>query len=79
MGSDFCSAPASSVDAERSFSDGRREINFMQHNISSQTFKAEMAVGSWEGTPLFPDIDAAIRVLQQSMSRSSTINSSADN
>jgi hypothetical protein len=31
---------ATSVDAERAFSTGRRQINFTQHNINSQTFRA---------------------------------------
>jgi hypothetical protein len=48
---------ATSVEAERAFSVGRRQVNFMQHNMSSQTFKARMAVGSWAKTPLFPGID----------------------
>ncbi|KAH8108920.1 hypothetical protein DFH11DRAFT_1818298 [Phellopilus nigrolimitatus] len=56
---------ASSVDAERAFSKGRRDINFMQHNMSSQTFKARMAVGSWDGTPLFPAVDNAIDILEE--------------
>ena len=38
---------AASTDTERAFSEGCWEVNFMQHNMSSQTFKAEMAVGSW--------------------------------
>ena len=48
---------ATSVDAERAFSVGHRQVNFMQHNMNSQTFKAQMAVGSWAKTPLFPGID----------------------
>ncbi|KAF7325090.1 hypothetical protein MKEN_00552100 [Mycena kentingensis (nom. inval.)] len=36
--------PATSVDVERAFSEGRREIGFMQHNMSAQTFRAEMAL-----------------------------------
>ncbi|KDR68283.1 hypothetical protein GALMADRAFT_78780 [Galerina marginata CBS 339.88] len=58
MASDYCSAPATSVDAERAFSTGRRQVNFMQHNMSSQTFKAQMAVGSWAktGSPLNPGL-----------------------
>ncbi|KAF7300733.1 HAT family dimerization protein [Mycena kentingensis (nom. inval.)] len=55
MGSDFCSMPATSVDVERAFSEGRREIGFMQHNMSAQTFRAEMALGSWDGQPFFPN------------------------
>ncbi|EJD08329.1 uncharacterized protein FOMMEDRAFT_38913, partial [Fomitiporia mediterranea MF3/22] len=53
MGLDFCSAPATSVDAEQAFSVGCCQINFIQHNTSSDTFRAQMAVGSWDGTPLF--------------------------
>jgi len=48
---------ATSVDAERAFSTGRRQVNFMQHNMSSQTFKARMGVGSWSKTPLWPAFD----------------------
>ncbi|EJC99098.1 uncharacterized protein FOMMEDRAFT_94387 [Fomitiporia mediterranea MF3/22] len=64
MGTDFCSAPATSVDAERAFSVGRRQINFMQHNTSSDTFRAQMAVGSWDGTPLFSNIKDAIGIIE---------------
>ncbi|GBE85907.1 hypothetical protein SCP_0804310 [Sparassis crispa] len=64
MGSDFCSAPTSSTDAERAFSDGRREVNFMQHNTLSQTFKASMAVGSWDGTPLLPDFPELTQLMR---------------
>lgn len=47
---------ASSVDAERAFSVGRRQVNFMQHSMSSQTFKAKMGLGSWKKLPFFPSI-----------------------
>ncbi|KAF9233124.1 hypothetical protein BU15DRAFT_54315, partial [Melanogaster broomeanus] len=59
-----CRLIASSTDVERAFSDGRRDVNFMQHNTSSQTFKSEMAVGSWDGTPLFPDIRRAVQIIE---------------
>lgn len=62
-----CLLPAASTDAERAFSEGRREVNFMQHNMSSQTFKAEMAVGSWFGTPLMPNIEEAVRIIEAKM------------
>jgi hypothetical protein len=65
-------ATASSTDAERAFSEGHREVNFMQHNTTSQTFKAEMAVGSWDGTPLFPEVDAAIRIMEKKLDRRAT-------
>ena len=44
----------------------------MQHNMSSQTFKAEMAVGSWGGTPLMPNISEAVRVIERKMARGAT-------
>jgi hypothetical protein len=46
---------ATSVDAEQAFSTGRRQVNYMQHNMSSQTFKAHVAIGSWAKTPIFPE------------------------
>ncbi|KAJ7720700.1 hypothetical protein B0H16DRAFT_1432296 [Mycena metata] len=69
MGSDFCSAPATSVDTERSFSVGRRKLGFMQHNTADQTFRSSMALGSWDGTPLFPDLEPAIKILRHAMER----------
>ncbi|KAJ6598569.1 hypothetical protein B0H10DRAFT_1636513, partial [Mycena sp. CBHHK59/15] len=45
---------ASSVDAERAFSGGRLQVNHLQHQTSSQTFKARVALGSWINTPLLP-------------------------
>ncbi|KAI9566708.1 hypothetical protein HD554DRAFT_2220870 [Boletus coccyginus] len=54
MALDYLSAPASSVDAERSFSCGWLQVNHLQHGISSQSFKAKLAVGSWSRTPLLP-------------------------
>ncbi|EDR01553.1 uncharacterized protein LACBIDRAFT_310901 [Laccaria bicolor S238N-H82] len=54
MGSDFCSAPATSVDAEWAFSTGHNQINFTQHNINFQTFRAEMALRFWIKFPFYP-------------------------
>ncbi|KAF5315255.1 hypothetical protein D9619_006958 [Psilocybe cf. subviscida] len=65
MALDYCSAPASSVDAERAFSSGRRQVNFMQHNMSSQTFKAQMAVGSWANSPLYPGLDTITNMISK--------------
>ncbi|KAF8816806.1 hypothetical protein BYT27DRAFT_7076294, partial [Phlegmacium glaucopus] len=45
---------ATSVDAEHAFSTGHCQVNYMQHNMSSQTFKAHVAIGSWAKTPIFP-------------------------
>lgn len=65
----FPSIQAASVDSERSFSVARRKLGFMQYNTSNQTFKSSVAVGSWDGTPLFPTIASAIQIIQQSMER----------
>jgi hypothetical protein len=49
-----------SVDAEWAFSTGRHQMNFTQHNINSQTFRAEMALGSWIKSPLFNKVTQMI-------------------
>ncbi|CAE7107559.1 unnamed protein product [Rhizoctonia solani] len=67
MALDFLTAPATSVDAERAFSGGRLMINHLQHQMSSQTFQAQMAIGSWYKTPLLPDVSYATRILEQFM------------
>jgi hypothetical protein len=59
---------ASSVDAERSFSCGRLQINHLQYNIGSQSFKALMALGSWLQTPLL-SIDHVTNVIRDGKSR----------
>ncbi|KAK1230699.1 hypothetical protein PQX77_006204 [Marasmius sp. AFHP31] len=60
---DYCSVPATTVDAERAFSQGRWEMNFMQHNTSHDTFKASMAIGSWVEAPFF-QLSDAVRALE---------------
>ena len=55
---------ASSVDAERAFSNGRLEVNHLQHNTSPQTFKAQMAVGSWCQTPLYPGLFKVTKIIE---------------
>ncbi|KAF9002269.1 hypothetical protein BDQ17DRAFT_1243349, partial [Cyathus striatus] len=54
---------ASIVDAEHAFSVGHRQINFMQHNMTSNTFRAKMALGSWSKGPLFPGVHAVSPML----------------
>ena len=54
---------ATSVDAERAFSTGCRQVSFMQHNMTSQTFKACMGVGSWAKTPLLPSFEILAEML----------------
>ena len=50
----------------------------MQHNMSSQTFKVEMAVRSWDGAPLMPNILEAIRVIKRKMMRGATFGDDLD-
>ncbi|KAG2353393.1 hypothetical protein BDR07DRAFT_1283007 [Suillus spraguei] len=69
MALDFLSAPASSVDAEQAFSGGRLQVNHLQHGISSQTFKAQVSVGSWFNTPLMPDLGAATTIMHKKIGK----------
>ncbi|KAG2103989.1 uncharacterized protein F5147DRAFT_775695 [Suillus discolor] len=69
MALDFLSAPASSVDAKRTFSDGHLQVNHLQHSISSQTFKAQVAVGSWFNTPLMLDLSVTTNIMRQKMAK----------
>ncbi|KAG9076095.1 hypothetical protein FRC06_009705, partial [Ceratobasidium sp. 370] len=63
MALDILTAPASSVDAERAFSSGRMAVNYKQHRMGLETFRAKMALGSWYGTPLLPNIQEVVEVL----------------
>ncbi|KAJ7238754.1 hypothetical protein B0H12DRAFT_990718, partial [Mycena haematopus] len=56
---------ASSVDAERAFSGGRLQVNHLQHQTSSRTFKARVALGSWFGTPLMPSSKEAATIMEE--------------
>ncbi|KAG8687336.1 hypothetical protein FRC11_007416 [Ceratobasidium sp. 423] len=67
MALDYLTAPASSVDAERAFSGGRLMINHLQHQMSSRTFQAQMAVGSWFGTPLLPNLSHVASIVEKNM------------
>ncbi|KAG9082174.1 hypothetical protein FRC07_014288, partial [Ceratobasidium sp. 392] len=62
---DFLTAPASSVDAEQAFSCGRLMVNHLQHQMSARSFQAQMAVGSWHGTPLLPSLDDVAQKLEK--------------
>ena len=46
---------------------GRLEVNHLQHNMNSQTFKAQVAVGSWANTPLYPGFTEVTRIVEKSM------------
>ena len=72
---------ASSTDAEHAFLAGWHKVNFMQHNMSLNTFKSEMAIGSWDGTPLMPNVTPAIRTMEEKMmwgSQDSELNNEMD-
>jgi hypothetical protein len=36
--------------------------------MSSQTFKAQMAVGSWSTTPLYPGLSDVIKIIENQIS-----------
>lgn len=36
----------------------------MQHSMKSQTFKAQMAVGSWITTPLYPGPESITKIIE---------------
>lgn len=55
------------MDAERAFSVGRLEVNHLQHNTSPQTFKAQVAVGSWARTPFYPGLSDTIKIVEAQM------------
>ncbi|KAL1673130.1 hypothetical protein EV122DRAFT_223302, partial [Schizophyllum commune] len=54
---------ATTVDVERAFSEGRREVNFMQTQMCHDTFNASMVVGSLARLPSF-DLKKAIGILE---------------
>ncbi|KAG1834968.1 hypothetical protein DFJ58DRAFT_847498 [Suillus subalutaceus] len=56
MALDFLSAPGGSL-----------QVNHLQHGVSSQTFKAQMAVGSWYNTPLMNDLGAVTSIMRMKM------------
>jgi len=37
--------------------------------MSSQTFKAQMAIGSWIGPPIFPSLRPFVSIIEDRMSR----------
>lgn len=58
---------ATSVDAEWAFSTGCHKVNHMQHNMSSQTFKACIALGSWAKNPIFPKLSEVAQMVQETI------------
>ncbi|KAJ7934106.1 hypothetical protein B0H13DRAFT_1551757, partial [Mycena leptocephala] len=49
----YCSAPATSVDGERAFSEGRNQCAWNQRSMSSKTFREQMSLGAWCEAPFF--------------------------
>lgn len=54
------------MDAECAFLEGCCKVNFMQHMLS-QTLKAQMAISSWDVTPLFSSLNAAIYIMKKQL------------
>ncbi len=52
---------------EQAFSTGWLEVNHLQHNMNSQTFKAQVAVRSWAKTPLYPRFIEVMKIVERSM------------
>jgi len=69
--SNWCNPIASSVDAERAFSRGQFKVSHikLQHNMSSQTFKADVAVSLWVDTPLRPGIMNIVKMVEKLIER----------
>jgi hypothetical protein len=55
MGLDFCSAP------------GKCNNSHFCSYSSPQTFKAQVAVGSWAKTSLYPELSETIKIVQKQM------------
>jgi hypothetical protein len=64
----FLYQPATSVEAERVFSEGRNQVQWNQESLSSQTFRAEMSMGAWTKAPWF-NIDRAVQLIASRSSR----------
>ena len=47
---------------------GCLQVNHLQHGISSQTFKAQVALGSWIRSPIFPLHGPFVTVIEERMS-----------
>ncbi|KAF8606680.1 hypothetical protein BDV93DRAFT_553841 [Ceratobasidium sp. AG-I] len=67
MALDYLTAPASSIDADGAFSNGQVMVNHLQHQMSSRTFQAQTAVGSWLNTPLLADLTKPTQAIQSRM------------
>ncbi|THU93763.1 hypothetical protein K435DRAFT_669634, partial [Dendrothele bispora CBS 962.96] len=68
MGLDFCSAPATSTDAERLFSDGSLLVTKRRHNMGYETMRAAMALNSLFKVGLVPE-DEVVKMFKDLNSR----------
>ncbi|KAL4078486.1 hypothetical protein V8B97DRAFT_1853702, partial [Scleroderma yunnanense] len=59
---------ALSVDAEHALAGGHHQVNHLQHQISLQNFKAQVAVGSWYNSPLLPSISSVAAIINDKVS-----------
>ncbi|KAF9218128.1 hypothetical protein BS17DRAFT_685286, partial [Gyrodon lividus] len=48
------------------FSCGRLQVNHLQHNMGSRSFKAKMAIGSWLQTPLL-SMEHVTKIIEDEM------------
>jgi hypothetical protein len=46
---------------------GRLKVNHLQHNMNLQTIKAQVAVGSWAKTPLYPEFTEVTKIVKRNM------------
>ncbi|CCO31597.1 hypothetical protein RSOLAG1IB_10834 [Rhizoctonia solani AG-1 IB] len=61
---DILTTPSLLVDVERAFSGGPMLVNYCQQRTSLSIFRAKMAVGSWFGTPLLPDVAEVLDMVE---------------
>ncbi|KAJ6543682.1 hypothetical protein B0H10DRAFT_1741381, partial [Mycena sp. CBHHK59/15] len=52
---------------QHAFSSGCLQVNHLQHQMSSQTFKARVALRSWIGTPLMPSSSDAAAIMEKKL------------
>ncbi|CUA67931.1 hypothetical protein RSOLAG22IIIB_07615 [Rhizoctonia solani] len=64
MALDYLTIPASSVDRVRILSGGQIPTNGLENHFELDTFRAMMSIGSWFGTPVLPDMDSVIAILE---------------
>lgn len=44
-------------------------VNHLQHNMTLNTFHAQMAVGSWSSTPLLPTVSFAADIIKSNKTK----------